>query len=212
MNKIEFEEGVYIYQTNLGSEDFNKPVLTTTQSFLKTAPYSKRDNYGYLGNQSFSDIKNDMMVNNSIDKVIKISILKCVDLINQNNQIINKINVDAWINIVRTVNPKQSSFRKNGTVNLHNHVDIQKRVESFHPTYTYVYYIQTPNNLLGDDGVLIIGGKQNRYHFLPQVGDLVIMAGDLPHGPNWALNSTKDRIVIAGNVGFEYIKQRHSLI
>jgi hypothetical protein len=38
------------------------------------------------------------------------------------------------------------------------------------------------------------------------------MNGDLPHGPNWAVNSTKDRIVIAGNVGFEYVKQNHSLI
>jgi hypothetical protein len=95
---------------------------------------------------------------------------------------------------------------------LHNHVDIQNENESFYPTYTFVYYVQMPDNLFGNDGSLIIGGNDGRYDYLPKVGDLVIMRGDLPHGPNSALNSTKDRIVIAGNVGFEYVKQKHSLI
>ena len=42
--------------------------------------------------------------------------------------------------------------------------------------------------------------------------DLIIMNGDIPHAPNKADDSTKDRIVFAGNVGFNYIKNQKSLI
>jgi hypothetical protein len=38
------------------------------------------------------------------------------------------------------------------------------------------------------------------------------MEADIPHSPNNAPNSKLDRIVMAGNVGFEYIKKEKSLI
>jgi hypothetical protein len=38
------------------------------------------------------------------------------------------------------------------------------------------------------------------------------MEGFLPHSPDKSPNSTKDRVVIAGNVGFEYVKKSKSLI
>jgi hypothetical protein len=212
MDKIEFEDGIFLYHTKLISEDLQKKVLNDTQSFLKIAPYAQKDNYGYFSNLSVFNFENDLVVNNGIDNIIKASVSKCIDLINQNNEIFNKINVDAWINVVRAKNPRQTNFKKNGDVKLHNHVDIQNKVESFYPTYTFVYYAQMPDNLFEKDGTLIIGGKNDRYYYLPQVGDLIIMGGDIPHSPNLALNSTKDRIVIAGNVGFEYVKQKHSLI
>ena len=70
-----------------------------------------------------------------------------------------------------------------------------------------------PNNLSGDDGVLFIEGKNgNVYSYLPKEGDIVIMDGDLPHVPNYALDSTLDRIVLAGNVGIEYSKLNNTLI
>ena len=55
--------------------------------------------------------------------------------------------------------------------------------------------------------------ENGKEHFvLPEEGDLIIMHGDLPHAPNHALKSTKDRIVFAGNVGFEMIKKEKSLL
>ena len=212
MEKIEFEKDVFIYQTKLISEDLKNKILKDTQLFLKNKPPTKSDSYGYISSYSTFDFENEFKVINGMYEILKISILECIKLIKTNNRIFNRINFDAWANIVRTTNPKQPNFRKNGTVDLHNHVDIQNRIESFYPTYTFVYYVQMPNNLSENDGSLIIGGNDSRYHFLPEVGDLIIMGGDLPHGPNLALNSTKDRIVIAGNVGFEYVKQNHSLI
>lgn len=213
MNKIEFEEGVFIYETKLGFDDLQESVLIDTKSFLKNAPPSPKDNYGYFSNSVGFDIKNKIGISDNIDSIIKLSVLRCMDLMNENNQIFNKINVDAWINVVRAKKPRQTNFKKNGDVKLHNHVDIQNKIESFYPTYTFVYYVQMPNNLDKNDGALIIGGKTGEYYyFLPKVGDLVVMGGEISHAPNLALNSTKDRIVIAGNVGFEYVKQNHSLI
>jgi hypothetical protein len=60
-----------------------------------------------------------------------------------------------------------------------------------------------PNNLKGDDGKLFMKDKQgNESSILPYEGQLVILDGDVPHSPVDALNSTKDRIVLAGNVCF----------
>ncbi len=212
MEKIEFEDGVYIHKTNIISEDLRNSILKDTQLFLKNTPPSKSDAYAYTGGITGFDFENEFKVHNSMYEILKLSILECIDLIKNDKQNYNRIDYDAWVNVVRAVTPKQPAFRRNGTIDLHNHVEIQKIVESFHPTYTFVYYIQMPDNLSGNDGSLIIGGKNDRYHFLPEVGDLIVMNGDLPHGPNWAVNSTKDRIVIAGNVGFQNVKSKSSLI
>jgi hypothetical protein len=70
-----------------------------------------------------------------------------------------------------------------------------------------------PNNLKGDDGVLYIEGIEKKlYKILPKEDELIIFNADIPHGPNSAYNSTKDRIVLAGNVGFEYIKDKKTLL
>jgi hypothetical protein len=212
MNKIEFEENVFIYRTKIASKYLQENALVDTLYFLKNAPYSQQDNYTYIGSWSSFDFENEIRVINGIDEIIRLSVLECVSLVVKNNQSFNKINLSAWVNVVRAKNPRQVEFKSDGEVKLHNHIDIQNNIESFYPTYTFVYYAQMPDSLNGNDGTLIIGGNNKKYYYLPEVGDLIVMGGGLPHSPNLALNSTKDRIVIAGNVGFEYVKQKHSLI
>ena len=83
----------------------------------------------------------------------------------------------------------------------------------FRADYTYVHYVQMPDNLEGKDGVLYIEGKYGIiYNILPKENDIIIMEGRIPHVPASAKKSTKDRIVIAGNVGFEMIKKTNTLI
>jgi hypothetical protein len=70
-----------------------------------------------------------------------------------------------------------------------------------------------PDNLDGDDGVLFVKGLEDKiYSYLPKEGEIVIMDGNIYHVPNSAPNSTKDRVVVAGNVGFTFDKQTKSLI
>jgi hypothetical protein len=70
-----------------------------------------------------------------------------------------------------------------------------------------------PDVMNDEDGVLYfksIDGKE--YYIKPEEDDLIIMEGNVPHSPNNAPQSTIDRIVLAGNVGFDSIKKEKTLI
>jgi hypothetical protein len=70
-----------------------------------------------------------------------------------------------------------------------------------------------PDVMNGDDGVLYFLGENKKEYFIkPEEDDLIIMEAHIPHAPNNAPNSTIDRIVMAGNVGFDFIKKEKSLI
>lgn len=126
----------------------------------------------------------------------------------------NEIYSGAWVNIVDKNNPKQQIRNSlNGNYIYHNHVEIQRRLGFKIPNYTFVFYIQMPDNLSDNDGKLFIKDKKgNEFGILPEVGDLIILEGDVPHAPIDAPNSTKDRIVLAGNVCFENIKREKTLV
>jgi cupin superfamily acireductone dioxygenase involved in methionine salvage len=140
----------------------------------------------------------------------------CKELFNEYNTTYNKINTDVWVNIVRSKNPIQIHFKHNdlkGIDKYHTHTEINKNNKKFYPHYTYVYYIQMPDIMEGEDGVLYFKGQNdNEYWIRPEEDDLIIMPGFMPHAPNNAPKSTVDRIVIAGNVGFEYIKKEKSVL
>ena len=126
--------------------------------------------------------------------------------------IYNKINTESWVNVIRAKNPVQDNFY-NENQKYHTHTDINKKMRSFTPNYTYVYYIQMPDIMNNEDGVLYFKSKEDKEYWIrPEEDDLIIMEGDMPHSPNDAPNSNVDRIVLAGNVGFSYIKKEKSFI
>jgi len=64
-----------------------------------------------------------------------------------------------------------------------------------------------------DDGIIYFkSNKGVEYSILPEEDDLIIMPGDMPHFPMNASESTIDRIVLAGNVGFEHLKVTKTLM
>jgi hypothetical protein len=114
--------------------------------------------------------------------------------------------------VVRSKNPVQENFHDENK-KYHVHTDINKKMKSFTPHYTYVYYIQMPDVMNGEDGVLYFKSKDGKEYWVrPEEDDLIIMEGDTPHAPNNAPESTVDRIVMAGNVGFDLIKKEKSFI
>ena len=140
-----------------------------------------------------------------LDDIQQKSINTCISLYNDENNSF-KIHSDSWINIVRASNPIQPAYKNKkttGELSYHDHVTINKSINSFVPVFTYVYYIQMPDVLNDEDGVLYFkNSKDERFHILPQEDELIIMLGDVKHVPNDAPNSNLDRIVFAGNVGF----------
>ena len=70
-----------------------------------------------------------------------------------------------------------------------------------------------PDVLENYDGHLFFKSKNEiEYSILPIEDELIIMKGDAPHFPNMAPKSNLDRIVLAANIGFQFIKKEKSIL
>jgi hypothetical protein len=126
----------------------------------------------------------------------------CLEIAKQENISYTNHNYNSWINRVRKQNPVQYLFAKEP---YHNHVELNEGSGRFEPKYTFIYYLQMPNNLQDDDGYLVLKDtKGNVYSILPKENEFLIHQSNIDHYPKHAPNSTVDRFIIATNVGFEY--------
>lgn len=76
-------------------------------------------------------------------------------------------------------------------------------VDKVKTNYTFTYYLQMPNNLKNNEGKLFFRTKSGfEFSILPNEDDIFIFPADLEHRPETNPNSTKSRIVIAGNTAF----------
>ena len=212
MEKIFFDDTTYIWKTKLNYKSDKSSFLKEAYSLIESQPKVKSDGFGYkiVWNENLNFI-GDIKVETKLDEIFQIGINKCKEIYNEKNITYNKINTDAWVNVVRSKNPVQENFHTDEK--YHIHTEINKKNKDFIPHYTYVYYIQMPDIMNGDDGVLYFKSKEDKEYWIrPEEDDLIIMEADMPHSPNSASESTLDRIVMAGNVGFDFIKNQKSLI
>ncbi len=217
MEKLYFDDSTYIWKTKLNRLHDKSILLKEANFIIQSQPDIKTDGFGYKKEWN-NDINftGEINIETKLDEVIQVGINSCKELYEEKKIVYNKVNTDAWVNVVRANNPVQINFKHeelNGVDKFHVHTDINKEMKSFVPHYTYVYYIQMPDVMNEEDGVLYFRGKnKNEYWIRPEEDDLIIMEADMPHSPNSAPNSNVDRIVIAGNVGFEYIKKEKTFI
>ncbi len=217
MEKLYFDEETYIWRGKLNRLSDKDSLLKEANTVIESQPDVKTDGFGYKKEWNENiNFTGEIDIKTKMDEIIQIGIDYCKDLYKERNVVYNKINTDAWVNVVRSTNPVQIQFKHEelkGVDKFHVHTDINKEMKSFIPHYTYVYYVQMPDVMNGEDGVLYFRGKNNKEYWIrPEEDDLIIMEADMPHSPNNAPNSTIDRIVVAGNVGFDYIKKEKSLI
>jgi hypothetical protein len=212
MEKIYFDDATYIWKAKLNLINKKQLFLEEANSIIKSHPDVILDAYPYR-RESFESLNfiDSFKIERKMDEIYQTGINKCIEIYNENNISYNIINADGWVNVVRSKNPVQPSFR---TIDkYHTHTEISKAAGYFIPHYTWVYYIQMPDVMNDEDGVLYfksIDGKE--YYIKPEEDDLIIMEGNVPHSPNNAPQSTIDRIVLAGNVGFDSIKKEKTLI
>jgi hypothetical protein len=217
MEKVYFDDETFIWKTKLNLVEDKPTLLKESYQLIESMPEIKSDGFGYkkVWNNNINFI-GDITIQTALDKIMQIGINSCKKLYNQTNTPYNKINTDTWVNMVRSKDPVQIQFKHDelrGVDKYHTHTDINKEMESFFPHYTYVYYIQMPDVMEEEDGVLYFRGHNKKEYWVrPEEDELIIMLGDMPHSPNNAPKSTIDRIVLAGNVGFEFIKKEKSLI
>jgi len=212
MEKIYYDDSTYIWKTKFNRINEKQLFLEEANSVIKSMPHVTNDGYGYKRTEN-GEVLNIAHCGNQpkLDEIIEFSTNCCKEIYNEKNINYNKINSDIWINVVRANNPTQYNFQTDEK--YHTHTDISKANGRFIPYYTWVYYIQMPDIMYNEDGVLYFKSKDGKEYWVkPEEDDLIIMEGDIPHSPNTAPNSTLDRIVIAGNIGFEYIKKEKTLI
>ena len=99
---------------------------------------------------------------------------------------------------------------------FHNHdmfaPNVKKSIKS---NYTFIYYVQIPNNLKDNDGkLIIIDEQQQQIDILPEENELIILPAHLYHRPETAINSNIDRIVIAATILFDFpnLKENKTLL
>jgi len=216
MKKVYFDESTYIWTEKLNLSEDKNQLLSESLELIRSyegKQASKTDGYGYKKEWTNNiNFNGKFEIKNKLDLVCQFGVDKCKEIWEDEvKSPFNKINTDAWVNMVRSQNPVQENFHTDEK--YHIHTEINKKMESFIPHYTYVYYIQMPDIMDGDDGVLYFKGKNgNEYWIRPKEDELVIMPGWMPHAPMNAPKSKIDRIVMAGNIGFEFIKKQKSII
>ena len=208
VEKIYFDELTFIWKGKLNLFNCKDVILRESFDIINSSNdlSKKTDAYGYLSSRQV-DFKGNILIKNKLDEICQSGINVCKELY-QNE--FNKVNSDAWVNVVRSKDPVQPKMTGS---KYHTHTDIQSKLGSFFPHFTYVYYIQMPDNMDGEAGVLYFKGKDEKEYWIrPEEDDLVVLEGWMPHSPSNAPNSTVDRIVMAGNVGFEHIKEHKTLV
>jgi len=212
MIKIHFDDTTYIWKSKLNIIKDRSLFLKEAYSLIKSMPNVKTDGFAYKREWTENlDFMGDFKIEKKLDEIVQIGVNECKKLYNEKNVVYNKVNTEAWINVVRSKDPVQTKY-SNGK-KYHIHTEINKEQKEFAPHYTYVYYIQMPDIMEDEDGVLYFkGDDEKEYWIRPEEDDLIIMNANMPHHPNSAPKSTLDRIVMSGNVGFEFIKNQKSLI
>jgi hypothetical protein len=214
MEKIIYDRITYLYKDVLNLLDFKNDILKKCNEIIEGLPNVTQDGYGYFEESNDLNFVGEIKIENKLDEILIFGIQSCIKIFEMEyNLPFNKISTDCWVNVVRAKNPVQFYNIESELRQYHIHTEINQKRNTFIPHFTWIYYIQMPDNLKDDDGTLYIKGEDDcEYFILPKEGDFIIMKSDLPHSPQHALDSTKDRMVLAGNVGFEFIKKQKSLI
>ena len=99
----------------------------------------------------------------------------------------------------------------------HHHIESDRSV-NVKMDWTFVYYVQMPNNLKNNEGRLFFK-TQNGFEtsILPEIGDLILFSSKLLHRPELNPNSELERIVYAGNFvkldhKTDYLKKKKTIV
>ena len=101
---------------------------------------------------------------------------------------------ESWINMI--YNGRDDLYDNK----FHDHHSMNMVNKRLIPDKSLVFYIQMPNNLQNNDGVLFYKDEDVVKHVLPREGQLIVMNSKVSHVPNLACHSTQDRIVMGVNI------------
>jgi hypothetical protein len=177
-------------------------ILESVNSMISKMTHVKSD--GYM----FSAPKKEF------EDIYKFCSEVCKSICDENSIEAKRFTLHKWISVLRS-NPVQPMELdpENNEPTYHNHKDIALRSGNTVPTYSFVFYLQMPNNLSGIDGhILLKDYEGNVLKYLPVENEVLIFKSDIPHAPIHAKNSTHNRIVLAGDFRIDNSKNIKTLI
>jgi len=194
MQEIKLGDEITLYKVKYDSNFIKEKIIQSILRLIELQPeYESSDAFTYSKHR-FSEI----------DEIEKKGVEICLEILKKEKQEFKKHNYDTWVNRVKAQNPVQAFGAILFGHPYHNHNDINKNMLRHTPTYTFIYYLQMPDNLQNDEGHLVLKDSTgNVYSILPKEGEFLIHKSNVDHYPKEAKSSSVDRLVIAGNVGIE---------
>ena len=193
MTEINLNNEVIIYKSNLNLEPkFNKQTfiekLITVDSLVKTTNQK---------NAALTPGRQSSLSRMYIPELIFIKDNIC-KLLSKTFKISNNFIIDDWLYCSDRDNVHTGYHAHNVLASKKNNIN---HIDNLKTDYTFTYYVQMPNNLKDNQGKLYFKTKScYEFSILPEECDIFIFSGDLQHKPEINPNSTKSRMVIAGNV------------
>jgi hypothetical protein len=187
--KIILDNEVIAYSYEFIPKYSKEDIINSISDLTSTMPHIKTD--GYIFNQLKEEFKDVYGFCSDV----------CVKLSRENLIHYDNFKLHKWISILRSnpVQPMELDV-ENKEPTYHNHKEIAERSGNTPPTYSFVYYVQMPDNLSGIDGNILFKNKHNSVlKYLPKQNEVLVFKSSLPHAPIHAKDSTKNRIVLAGD-------------
>jgi hypothetical protein len=136
--------------------------------------------------------------------------------------VIKKKGYDVCKYIFEAEHPKKTAYSglqtswfyistpSNPVSKYHDHLLFSHKEKGILTHYTWIYYIQLPDNCTDKEGHILFKDPslmssiddEGAYSFFPEQGCLYMWDSEVPHRPELSPNSTLDRVVIAANVNF----------
>ena len=201
MENIILNGETILYKTTYISDTNQDTLIRILENEIEKLPLVK--------NEAFSiSLKTE-----GVSDIIEFGVKCCTELFKNNGLVYNEIWADIWINRIKNEAICQKVVTNPEDALYHMHTELSNDLKKFIPNYTFVYYVQMPDNLKEKEGALLIkNSKGDVYTYHPKEFDFIIMNADVPHSPMAAPNSTKDRLVVAGNIGFLNAKTERSIL
>ena len=148
MEKIIFDENTFIWKEKLNLVSYKDLILKEVSNLIDISSEHEKERDAYTIHMFGIDFMGNIITNCKLDDICQLGINQSINVYTEQ---FNKVNFDAWINVVRSKNPVQHKLREK---KYHTHTKIKEQRGEFFPHYTYVYYIQMPDIMDGEDGVL----------------------------------------------------------
>lgn len=190
-----------LYKTTYVSDLPMHELITILEKEIEKQPEAKNEAFGIS------------LQTEGVGDIIEFGLKCCTELYTNKNLMYNERWAEIWINRIKNKTTHQKVVTNSEDAIYHIHTELSSDLNRFIPNYTFVYYVQMPDNLTNLEGALLVkNSKGDVYTYHPKEGDFIIMDAKTPHSPMASPNSTKDRLVVAGNIGFFNNKTERSIL